>query len=352
MSTINDEQAAMVNVILPVIYPNGTSQPSILGNRVSSVTVNSGGSGYTSATISFTGGNGYGAVAYPTIVGGVITDIVMGNGVDVETQYSYGYTSAPAVVITGDGIGATATSNLSPVNVYIDQGDFLKRNLDDGLRIGDAYVSVLAMNGMTRNTTRFKRFYVNDVIQAQTITLNVVNDTVVVGGTITAGQASMVIVNGTGYAYAALEGDTIDDIAAALAALIPTATSNANIVTIPGQFNLIARVNTSGTATRILHTQESIVRARVFANMNEKREILGSAIQTGFGEFGYYLPMPDTISASIRPKGIMEVNMYELANSFVRDYQYLVEYHTTQTTVFQTITDPYAVTNIGITPII
>ncbi len=76
---------------------------------VTTIAVNAGGSGYTTApTISFTGGGGgSGATATATVSGGVVTSITV-------NKPGSGYTSAPAVVITptsgGSGASATATT--------------------------------------------------------------------------------------------------------------------------------------------------------------------------------------------------------------------------------------------------
>jgi len=71
---------------------------------VASVTLNSGGSGYTSPpTVTFTGGGGSGAAATATISAGIVTGIAMSN-------WGSGYTSAPTISFTdGGGNGARAT---------------------------------------------------------------------------------------------------------------------------------------------------------------------------------------------------------------------------------------------------
>jgi len=84
--------------------------PGFTGERptgVAAVDVTAGGSGYTSATVSFTG-DGSGAEATAVIAGGVITGITV-------TKAGYGYTSAPTVTITGDGTLATATASIAAV---------------------------------------------------------------------------------------------------------------------------------------------------------------------------------------------------------------------------------------------
>lgn len=65
------------------------------------------GSGYTTASVSITGGGGSGAAATATIVNGAITSYSVTNG-------GSGYTSAPTVVITdGSGTGASAIATIS-----------------------------------------------------------------------------------------------------------------------------------------------------------------------------------------------------------------------------------------------
>jgi FtsP/CotA-like multicopper oxidase with cupredoxin domain len=69
---------------------------------LSAIVVTAGGSGYTSApAVGITGGGGTGAAATATVSGGVVTGITL-------TDPGHGYTSAPIVNITGVGAGAKA----------------------------------------------------------------------------------------------------------------------------------------------------------------------------------------------------------------------------------------------------
>lgn len=261
MSSIDDVQNAMVGVITPAIYPNGTSNPSIVG-----------------------------------------------------------------------------------ANVYVAPGDFLKEEIDAGLLLGYSYVEVFAINAMTRSTTRLRRAYVDPVINPPTLTLTTVGNVVTVGGTITAGEAAMVIVHGTGYATKVLLGSTTTTIAAALAALIPGATSVGPVLTTT-DYRTVARVSTQGVARQILFSREAVVRVRVKAPNASKRNTIANAIDLAFGINGYYLQMPDLIAASIKPRSMAENNMMELANLLFRDLLYLVEYHTVEVHTYQTIADPYVLLN-------
>lgn len=83
------------------------------------VSVNAGGSGYTSApAVTFSGGGGSGATATATVVGGVVTAIK-------TTSIGTGYTSSPSVSISGVGSGATASVTRGPIiwpqPVFVDQ---------------------------------------------------------------------------------------------------------------------------------------------------------------------------------------------------------------------------------------
>tara|TARA_B100000927_G_scaffold27103_1_gene20299 strand:- start:8808 stop:10745 length:1938 start_codon:yes stop_codon:yes gene_type:complete len=97
---------------------------SASGLSVGSATVTAGGSGYTSATVTFadpTGitpaQGGITATGTATISGGAVSAITI-------THPGYGYSSAPAVTIGGDGSSATATSTLQTAWTYASQFDF------------------------------------------------------------------------------------------------------------------------------------------------------------------------------------------------------------------------------------
>ena len=76
-----------------VLLSTATATASVTAGAVSSVTVVSGGSGYTSApSVTFSGGGGTGAAATAVVTDGVVTAINVTNG-------GTGYTSAPSVTI-------------------------------------------------------------------------------------------------------------------------------------------------------------------------------------------------------------------------------------------------------------
>jgi len=80
---------------------SGTS----ISTKVKDLVVVTGGSGYTSATVSFSGGGGSGATATAAVSAGQVVSLTI-------TNAGTGYTSSPTVTISGDGTGATARAGL------------------------------------------------------------------------------------------------------------------------------------------------------------------------------------------------------------------------------------------------
>jgi hypothetical protein len=77
--------------------------------KLRAITVNTGGSNYTTATAIVSGPQwgGTDPVVTTTVAGGAVTGVVVTDG-------GYGYAAAPTVTIIGDGSGATATATVSP----------------------------------------------------------------------------------------------------------------------------------------------------------------------------------------------------------------------------------------------
>lgn len=124
----------------PPAPPVVASATATILSKVSSISVLNGGTGYTVATITFSGGGGSGAIATAILSGGSIQSIVVNSG-------GTGYTSAPMIVISGDGIGATATATLS--------GEVISISITDG---GSGYtdipdVTIIGGNGLGATAT-------------------------------------------------------------------------------------------------------------------------------------------------------------------------------------------------------
>ncbi len=84
---------------------------------IKTITITSGGSGYTTApTVTFSGGGGNGAEATATVSGGRVTAITLTNNSVTGTSVGSGYTTPPTITITGgSGTGAEATATIYQV---------------------------------------------------------------------------------------------------------------------------------------------------------------------------------------------------------------------------------------------
>jgi hypothetical protein len=91
-----------------------TGTANVSGGRVTSITVNPGSSGYTTPpTVSFSGGGGDGAVAAAILSGTTIASVNL-------TNNGIGYTSVPTATVSGGGTaaaGAFVSVNLAPTSV-------------------------------------------------------------------------------------------------------------------------------------------------------------------------------------------------------------------------------------------
>lgn len=95
-------------------WSDGQGTPGY-GSPVKSVSVDAGGSGYSSPTVSFSAPedpNGKTATGTVTVVSGSITEVVI-------TDPGSGYLAAPTVTITGSGTGATATAVLDELDLVV-----------------------------------------------------------------------------------------------------------------------------------------------------------------------------------------------------------------------------------------
>ena len=120
---VNEELKAEDDLITPVLLGGGktagiptlAADPIDTSSGVTSLTVDTGGVGYTSVpTVSFSGGGGTGAAAAATVVGGAVTALTL-------TNPGIGYATAPTIAFTtsGSSSAATATAVISSTSVRV-----------------------------------------------------------------------------------------------------------------------------------------------------------------------------------------------------------------------------------------
>ena len=187
-----------------------------------------------------------------------------------------------------------------------------KLEADMSANVGN--VSVMARDGMTRNTTRFAPVWNLPAVAVQpTLTASVSGTTVTYGGTGGAGQVTGVLIGQTAqsslaYAYRVLAGDTPATVAAAIAALVPGASATGAVLTVPAG-PVVARV--MADATGILETarQEQVFAVTCWCPTPSARDTLASAVGSALagmmdanGNLTSFLPLADGSSGYLRPR--------------------------------------------------
>jgi hypothetical protein len=242
---------------------------------------------------------------------------------------------------------STSQPSVAGVQVTIEEGWPISTQLDQDIAAGNAHVSVFPTN-KERVVTKFERVYQPNTLTPATLTATVAGQTVTIGGTVTVPQAVMVIVNGQapqGYGYQVLITDTLDSIAAGIAALISGASAVGAVITIPSAFDLVARIATQYTASEELSRQDREFIISVWAPTPNIRYLLGSAIDIVFKQ-NYRIVLSDNYFGQIFYDHVEEVDMLEQQLIYRRNLFYTIQYPTTLTTTYTTITDPYTILNV------
>lgn len=234
-------------------------------------------------------------------------------------------------------IGISVTFG-TPVRIY--RGWPTAGALNDDLNQGIANITVFPLPGVVRNVTRhFHQWFVPNVI-TPTLIATVSSNTVTFDGTGLCGQVAGVRFGpaqaGSAYAYRLAPGDTPFTVAAKLSARIPGASVDGNILTVPTDYGLQARVAADQPAFMESRRQEQQVSVIGWCPSPIVRDQVMSAIDTGlanmldqFGRPTIQFPMPDGSMAIIRYHGSRVDDMTQQANLWRRDLGYRIEYSTT-----------------------
>ena len=171
--------------------------------------------------------------------------------------------------------------------------------LDADLAAGITNISVLAVSGQGRNTTRWNDPALN-IYASPTITVRVQGATATIGGTAGAGQLAGLLIDGFAYAYRAVPGDTPASVAAALAGLIgPTASLAGAAVTVAGARRLTGRVAADAANARELRRQQQSFRVTLWCGDPISRDVASAAVDLALGALDF-ITLPDGGSARIR----------------------------------------------------
>ena len=225
------------------------------------------------------------------------------------------------------------------VDTTIISGWPIRNKIDEILIANKALISVFPTNKV-KIVTKFERVYQPITQTAPTLTATVSGSTVTIGGTVTLPQAVTVIYDGVGYSYQVLMGDTVNTIATAVAALIPGASAVGAVVTTVNPYQLVARIATAATSAYELSRQERVFLIRCWTTDPVVRDNLMNPIDIAFKE-NYRITLPDGFYGITWPIESAQPYMDEWEKSLmlIGNLEYKVQYPTTSTDTFTTITD-------------
>ena len=210
--------------------------------------------------------------------------------------------------------------------------------LDTVLAQSKVRVSIFKMPGMEKNKSNNANSWEPLSVPDATLSLVTTAATVTVNGTVTVPQNCMISVNGVSYHYAVQSDDTLNSIAANLAALIPGAVANDNVITITDAYSIVARVGVLGSAIREVKRQEQSFRIVTWAPTPELRDIVSDAIDILFGQT-VRIQLTNSELECLIYKGSQEHDEFQKVNLYRRDLIYSIEYATTQVANFYQIVD-------------
>lgn len=322
MADLADVETALVSLIAAALYPNGIGQPSTVATQTT--LTNSPAAGDTLVTLGTTAG------LYP----GVALNFYGGT---FETQ--------PVASINGSNVVlaaplANAHTSASTVTYFdacrVYRGWPMQANLDADLRLAIANVSVYALKS-EKNTTRYPRIaqQITALVHTLTATASPTLPQVTIGGTVSTPQSVIVLCSGGNYfAYGVLPGDTLNSIAASLAAQIavvfPGTTSTGPTITIAGHpGTVIARIAAAVQTWTEEKRQENAFQITTWCATPALRDTVSAAVDLALSQLDF-ITMPDVggSSARLRYEYTHHIDNPEKELLYRRDVCYTVEYAT------------------------
>lgn len=200
-------------------------------------------------------------------------------------------------------------------------------SLNADLAAGVVNVTVVPDNDPGRVTTRYlPEWSVSQSLPGTSVAAS--NDSLIVGGTPSAGDVIGALVDGSPFAYRVQAGDTPDQVAAALGALISqvrTARVAGASVAVPGASTVIARVVSDGAASFESRRQEKGLRVICWCPDPASRDAVAGAID-GRCVVTPFLPLADASLARLSYRDTAVYDQSQNASLYRRDLVYLAEY--------------------------
>ena len=247
----------------------------------------------------------------------------------------------------------TSAPSITGKPIDIAQGWVIADDLDEGLRAGMSFVSIYAVPSSTSKLPVPLFSGSQSVVKAPVHgTAGVANDAgFTLYGLPYPGEYVTVSANGRTYSAAADAGDSVETLAAYLAAAIATDLpgtawapdlANASVtLTMPGLHTLTVRIGAPGTLGNTIDRQRQNVMLGVWAPNPSDRTVIGAALQVAIGQ-NLTVEMPDGSRSIWIGQGVSltDKNQNELA--YRRDLTVQVQWDTLDAY------DAYEVTSVDI----
>lgn len=225
------------------------------------------------------------------------------------------------------------TSVVGP-DVSVFPGWPLPAQLEKDIAAGRVQVSIWA-KGLGQNETRYREEWQELLAPVQTLTLTQLDlHTAEVGGTVTTPQ--VVVLNGQ--AYAVQPSDTLDSIAAGVAALVPGATASGAVITVPAGVTQVC-ISATGTVAKEVRRQTDTLQVSVWAPTPDLRSAVAKVIDQATADLRF-LEMPDHTSARLIYVNTQSFDRSEASLIYRRDLNFKTEYATVVTAVATQIATP------------
>ena len=238
--------------------------------------------------------------------------------------------------------GASIASVPAGMTVRIYRGWPEATQLKLDIAAGISNVTIFPENGTERNVTRYFTDPVAIAPPAQTVTATVSGATITIGGTVTTGSVVGVAFGPPGatqwVAYAALAGDTVSTIAAALGALAGAATVSVvgAVLTLNTADAVTAAVSSLQATAQEVERTERAFRVSCWCPSPAARDAVGSIIRLGIAS----LTNANGLQTQFMAIGPFETGHIRHRNNYVldnpsrdriyrRDELYSIEYATT-----------------------
>jgi len=238
----------------------------------------------------------------------------------------------------------TATASVSGKDIVVYQGWPTSSRLDADLLAGKTHISVFTTDVET-NKTRYSKDWIEQGVNSAGLTISVSGQKITIAGAVPVPYRQenvSITVSGKAYVRTALTAETPTTLAAALAVLVaadwPGATAAAGVIALPGAANITAAlIGVTGSLARVLRTQDRVFQITVWASTPAQRDVIGAALDVALSAVERFT-LADGFSARLIYRNSHITDQTQKAKLYRRDFQYSVEYSTTQSVAATQIT--------------